>query len=643
MAPILYRSGTLLAVLGVILVPLVVLAGCGPDDDAAPPPTIASLDDLATRDAIQTASAVALLPTVPPTATSTDAPTDTPTAPPTSSVTPTSTPSPTLSPTLPPTATSDPADLTATAAARIVPITQTAQVRLDATATARAAIPPTETPLPQPYQIVFYSDRNGNDDLYLLTRNGDERALMTTQANERDPACAPDGSAVVYASDVLGSFQLFLLPFDQTTPFQLTDSEGMNFAPVFSPDGRKIAFVSTRNEGVPTIWVMNADGTDPVQVTTQLGRDASPAWGPDGKQLLFAHEQTGPWDVFLTILDEDVEGEFPVLPTEFSEGNQVWPVFDGLGERIAYTRWDDLEDPQTSSIYLLDFELPEPRAVRAAAGADIAWSWFDSDHLLASVGGPDDVQIGLVHVETGEVEKLTDAGTFNGGARLCTVRPGILPPEPTPAPTSTPTPTPEPTEQANNADLPRTGGHGHYVQQGETLMRIGYTYGVNWAELATINALPNPDRLRVGQRLTIPIIRTPYLVRGYRPWKDEDTPIYTRKEIVVQLETQTATAYENGRAVKSVSVSTGLPQTPTVEGEFSIYAKRDSQTMNGPGYYLPNVTYVMYFYEGYGFHAAYWHDNFGEPMSHGCVNLRTADAAWFYNWAEIGTPVLVKQ
>jgi TolB protein len=192
----------------------------------------------------------------------------------------------------------------------------------------------------------------------------------------------------------------------------------MNFARSLQPGRTRIAFVSTRSDGVPTIWIMNADGTDPVQVTTELGRDTSPAWGPDGKQLLFANEQTGPWDLFLTILDEDVEGEFPVLPPDFSQGNQLWPAFDGLGERIVYTRWDDLDDPQTSSIYLLDFELPEPRAVRAAAGADIAWSWFDSNYLLASVGGPDDVQIGLVNVETGDVERLSHTGTFNGVARL---------------------------------------------------------------------------------------------------------------------------------------------------------------------------------------------------------------------------------
>jgi len=89
------------------------------------------------------------------------------------------------------------------------------------------------------------------------------------------------------------------------------------------------------------------------------------------------------------------------------------------------------------------------------------------------------------------------------------------------------------------------------------------------------------------------------------------------------------------------TVSTGLPGTPTVTGRYSIYQKAASQAMSGPGYYLPNVPWVMYFYRGYSFHGTYWHNNFGHPMSHGCVNMRTPDAKWLYDWAPIGTLVVV--
>jgi len=172
-------------------------------------------------------------------------------------------------------------------------------------------------------------------------------------------------------------------------------------------------------------------------VTTELGRATSPSWSPDGRQLLYSSEQFGPWNLFLTVIGDDVEGEFPVLPPEFSEANQLWPVFDPTGERIAYTVWTDLNDPQTADIWLLDFEQPEPVAIRAGEGADIAWAWGDDTHLLASVGGPGDVQIALLDVTTGEAIRLTSQGPFNGGARLCIVQPEGLPPEPTVAPSPT--------------------------------------------------------------------------------------------------------------------------------------------------------------------------------------------------------------
>ncbi len=99
------------------------------------------------------------------------------------------------------------------------------------------------------------------------------------------------------------------------------------------------------------------------------------------------------------------------------------------------------------------------------------------------------------------------------------------------------------------------------------------------------------------------------------------------------------TAYEGNVPVRVIAVSTGLPRTPTPTGQFRIWAKLRYDDMSGPGYYLPNVPYVMYFYGGYGLHGTYWHNNFGRPMSHGCVNLPTSEAEWLFHWAEVGTLV----
>jgi len=104
------------------------------------------------------------------------------------------------------------------------------------------------------------------------------------------------------------------------------------------------------------------------------------------------------------------------------------------------------------------------------------------------------------------------------------------------------------------------------------------------------------------------------------------------KWIDVNLSTQRLVAYEGNTAVYWALVSSGLPATPTVTGRYRIYVKYRSAPMSGPGYYLPNVPYIMYFYRGYSLHGTYWHSNFGTPMSHGCVNLATSDAKWLFDW-----------
>jgi lipoprotein-anchoring transpeptidase ErfK/SrfK len=111
--------------------------------------------------------------------------------------------------------------------------------------------------------------------------------------------------------------------------------------------------------------------------------------------------------------------------------------------------------------------------------------------------------------------------------------------------------------------------------------------------------------------------------------------------IDINLTTQTTHAYIGTELIRSFLVSTGTRQTPTVTGTYRVYVKYRSAHMSGPGYYLPNVPFVMYFYQGYGIHGTYWHMNFGTPMSKGCINMKTDEAEWLFNFAEVGTVVNV--
>jgi lipoprotein-anchoring transpeptidase ErfK/SrfK len=109
--------------------------------------------------------------------------------------------------------------------------------------------------------------------------------------------------------------------------------------------------------------------------------------------------------------------------------------------------------------------------------------------------------------------------------------------------------------------------------------------------------------------------------------------------IDINLSTQQLFAYEGDVIVRTFIVSTGVSSTPTVTGKYKIYARYPYARMRGPGYDLPNVPNTMYFYKSYGIHGTYWHNNFGTPMSHGCVNMSIPDSEWVYNWSTFGTVV----
>lgn len=120
------------------------------------------------------------------------------------------------------------------------------------------------------------------------------------------------------------------------------------------------------------------------------------------------------------------------------------------------------------------------------------------------------------------------------------------------------------------------------------------------------------------------------------------------KWVEVDLSEQKLKAWQGNSLFLETPVSTGLPWWPTPTGEFRIWIKlRATKMEGGTGayyYYLPNVPYVMYFenatlpgWRGYGLHGTYWHNDFGTPHSHGCVNLPTPIAKELYYWVD---PVL---
>ena len=175
----------------------------------------------------------------------------------------------------------------------------------------------------------------------------------------------------------------------------------------------------------------------------------------------------------------------------------------------------------------------------------------------------------------------------------------------------------------------------YVVRAGDTLAKIAAANATTVQHLLVANGLPNPNFVYVGQRLR---------VKGSSPQNTLATvaaPTDGRRWIEVDLTNQTLTAWQGDVQVMYTAISSGRGGTPTVTGRFAVGTKYAAQRMTGPGYDLPNVPWVMYFHSSYAIHGAYWHNSFGVPTSHGCVNMRPNEAELLYNWTPEGTEVYV--
>ncbi len=209
-----------------------------------------------------------------------------------------------------------------------------------------------------------------------------------------------------------------------------------------------------------------------------------------------------------------------------------------------------------------------------------------------------------------------------------------------PAPTNTPVP--QPAAPASTTPVEYT------VQNGDNLSTIAVKFNTTVEALQDLNNLPDGNFLRVGQVL---IITKGSTQNSNPPGASQPASVplgkFGPKWVDIALDTQTMVAYEGQTPVYTSKVSTGNPRRPTVEGTFRVYAKYRTQNMQGGTgaeyYYLPNVPYVMYFYSAYAVHGATWHNNFGQPVSQGGVNLPEEAARWMFEWAPIGTMVVSRR
>lgn len=195
--------------------------------------------------------------------------------------------------------------------------------------------------------------------------------------------------------------------------------------------------------------------------------------------------------------------------------------------------------------------------------------------------------------------------------------------------------------------LPPPAVQEHVVQPGETLYRVALRYGVTVSDLQQRNNLPNANLIYVGQRL---LVSQNGAALGAQPPAPPPAPV-AAKRIVVDKSEQRAYVYENGSLLWTFVVSTGMPGSETWNGTFAVRSKIPEAYAYNWALRMPY--WLGFYHTGYlenGFHALpimssgaiLWDGYLGTPVSYGCVILSYPDAATLYNWAEIGTEVVVQ-
>lgn len=215
-------------------------------------------------------------------------------------------------------------------------------------------------------------------------------------------------------------------------------------------------------------------------------------------------------------------------------------------------------------------------------------------------------------------------------------------------PIKTPEPPPTTTGTVTASSINLRAGPGAYfssagmVEYGDTVELLGKLDDSSWIYIKTADKTEGWIEPKWVYFHGFNIIWD-YVPLVTAPPTETSTPVVLTdvegRWIDIDLSEQRLRAYEGTKLVGNFLVSTGIPPFYTEPGQFHIYMKFRWDDMAGPDYYLPNVPYSMYYNNNFSIHGTYWHRNFGTRMSHGCVNMDTADAEWLYNWADLGTLV----
>ncbi|MBA7712372.1 Tol-Pal system protein TolB [subsurface metagenome] len=251
-------------------------------------------------------------------------------------------------------------------------------------------------------KIVFISNRDGNDELYMMDYDGHNQTRITfNKKQDYMPAWSADGKKIAYTSYRNNRAGLYILnPFEG----EITEvvSKGTNFAPTFSPDGKKLAFCSTLEEGNPEIYVATSEGKKIKRLTFNKAIDTAPSWSPTSREIAFTSDRGGTPQIYIM----DAEGS-NIRRISFGGSYHDAPAWSPAGGRIAYvSRVDQIFD-----IYALNLRTEQVVKLTESNARNETPSWSpDGRHLVFSSNITGTIQLYTIDYDGSNLRRLTSKG-----------------------------------------------------------------------------------------------------------------------------------------------------------------------------------------------------------------------------------------
>lgn len=203
-----------------------------------------------------------------------------------------------------------------------------------------------------------------------------QRSAENTQPLQTRTAVVPERAIAFAAASAGGSddLDLFVAKRDGSGESRLTDSTGSSFYPAWGPDGRRLAFVSSRAGGNVDIYVVDSVTNDVIRVTSNPSIDTAPAWSPDGMRIVFSRNLEGQDEIFTV----DAEGNGETRLTENSNIDAT-PAWSPLGDKIAFARNVD----GNVDVYIMDVDGANVVRLTSDPGSEHSPTWSPDGKRIA--------------------------------------------------------------------------------------------------------------------------------------------------------------------------------------------------------------------------------------------------------------------